>query len=203
MEFVESFMKFSYADNDVFCIEKDPLIVETEGVKACECIVLISPNVALIEAKASSPNPINIAQYNDFLDDIRRKFADSIRYFNDMKSGIFGEEVRMRIPCNLLSCTKSPSEYHIYLIIHGHQLDWLGGLQDLLREELRDVIAAWNMKDSNVKAFNEEMALANNLIVAYVPKDEIQELKEPNGNMDLNRTREWFDKHPDTFACQG
>lgn len=49
MEFVESFMKFSFADDDLFFIEKDPLIVETDGVKACEYIVLINPNVALIE----------------------------------------------------------------------------------------------------------------------------------------------------------
>ena len=196
MEFVESFMKFSFADNDVFCIEKDPLIVETEGVKACECVVLINRNVALIEAKASSPSPKNEEQYNAFLEDIRQKFADSLRFFNEMKGGRHGEEVRLRIPSNLLSSTESPSEYRIFFIIHGHQLDWLGGLQDSLREVLRDVVNQWNMRDSNVKAFNEETALVNNLIVAYVPKEDIKELKEPNGNMDVEKTIKWFDKHP-------
>ena len=196
MEFVESFMKFSFADNDVFCIEKDPLIVETEGVKACECVVLINRNVALIEAKASSPNPKNEEQYNAFLEDIRQKFADSLLFFNEMKGGRHGEEVRLRIPSNLLSSTESPSEYRIFFIIHGHQLDWLGGLQDSLREVLRDVVNQWNMRDSNVKAFNEETALVNNLIVAYVPKEDIKELKEPNGNMDVEKTTKWFDKHP-------
>ena len=52
MEFIESFMKFSFADDDLFCIEKDPLVIETDGIKACECVVLINPNVALIEAKS-------------------------------------------------------------------------------------------------------------------------------------------------------
>ena len=51
MEFYESFMKFSFPDEDVFCIEKDPLVTGTDGIKACECVVFINPHVALIEAK--------------------------------------------------------------------------------------------------------------------------------------------------------
>lgn len=46
MEFYESFMKFSFADSDVFCIEADPLVVNSTGQKACECVVLLSPRVA-------------------------------------------------------------------------------------------------------------------------------------------------------------
>ena len=192
MEFIESFMKFSFADEDLFYMEKDPLIVETDGIKACECVVLINPNVALIEAKSSTPHPNNEEAYNAFFEDIRQKFSDSIRLFSEMKNGSKGEEVRLRIPANLLSDVTSPSEYRIFLIVHGHQLDWLGGLQETLRDILREVVIEWNLKDSNVKAFNEETALENHLIVAYVPKDEIAPLKEPNGNMDVEKTTEWF-----------
>lgn len=195
MEFIESFMKFSFADDDLFCIEKDPLVIETDGIKACECVVLINPNVALIEAKSSTPKPSNMEKFNDFLEDIRQKFSDSIRLFSEMKSGCKGEEVRLRIPANLLSDTTSPSEYRIFLIVHGHRLDWLGELQETLRDILRDVVSEWNLKDSNVKAFNEETAMENHLIVAYVPKDEIADLKEPNGNMDIGKTTEWFSQH--------
>ena len=55
MEFVESFMKFSFQDDDIFRIEEDELVQSTDGIKACECVVLISENVALIEAKSSAP----------------------------------------------------------------------------------------------------------------------------------------------------
>lgn len=195
MEFIESFMKFSFADDDLFCIEKDPLIVETDGIKACECVVLINPNVALIEAKSSTPHPKNDEAYNAFLEDICQKFSDSIRLFSEMKNGSKGEEVRLRIPANLLSDVTPPSEYRIFLIVHGHQLDWLGGLQETLRDILRGVVSEWNLKDSNVKAFNEDTALENHLIVAYVPKDEIATLKQPNGNMDIEKTTEWFRLH--------
>lgn len=47
MEFVESFMKFSFHDDDMFRIEEDELITGTEGHKACEYVVLISENVSV------------------------------------------------------------------------------------------------------------------------------------------------------------
>lgn len=47
MEFIESFMKFSFSDDDIFRIEEDELVKDVENVKACECVVLISENVAL------------------------------------------------------------------------------------------------------------------------------------------------------------
>ena len=76
MEFYESFMKFSFADSDVFCIEADPLVVNSTGQKACECVVLLSPRVAFIEAKASAPKEVASSA---FMDEIKRKFADSLK----------------------------------------------------------------------------------------------------------------------------
>ena len=51
MEFIESFMKFSFSDDDI----------------ACECVVLISENVALIEAKSSSPRVENEEKFQKFI----------------------------------------------------------------------------------------------------------------------------------------
>ncbi len=85
MEFYESFMKFSFADSDVFCIEADPLVVNSTGLKACECVVLLSPRVAFIEAKASAPKEVASSA---FMDEIKRKFADSLRLFNEIKSNM-------------------------------------------------------------------------------------------------------------------
>ena len=33
MEFVESFMKFSFLDDDIFRIEEDELVQSTDGIK--------------------------------------------------------------------------------------------------------------------------------------------------------------------------
>ena len=81
MEFIESFMKFSFSDDDIFRIEEDELVKDVENVKACECVVLISENVALIEAKSSSPRIENEEKFQKFISDIGQKFADSLQLF--------------------------------------------------------------------------------------------------------------------------
>lgn len=195
MEFIESYMKFSFNDDDIFRIEEDELVRNANGFKSCECVVLISENVALIEAKSSAPRIDNEEKFQNFISEIRQKFADSLQLFNDIKSKAKGEEVFQRLPINLQN-TKIPSEaYKIYLIIHGHKSDWLLGLIDALRQELKDVVEQWNLLDSNIKVYNEESALENHLIVAYVPITDIDALKQPNGNPDDAKVQEWFSNH--------
>lgn len=197
MEFYESFMKFSFADDDVFRIEDDPLVENIKGIESCECIVLLNPNVALIEAKSSSPQPKleNQERFKEFIDDIKKKFSDSLRLFNEIKAKKHGEEAYLRLPVNLLGITISPDQYLIILIIHGHKLEWLIGLIDALRDSLREVVNQWNIKDSNIKVFNEEEALKHQLIVAYVPKQDRDALRDPDGNMNMELAKQWFDIH--------
>lgn len=190
MEFYESFMKFSFADEDVFCIENDSLVQNSDHIKACECVVLLHPHVALIEAKASSPREV---AGSAFIEDIKQKFVDSLRLFNEIKNKEHGEEAYLRLPVNLRSLTLNADDYLICLIVHGHKLEWLIGLQDAFREALREVIEQWNIKDYKVKVYNEEMALEKRLIVAYVPKEQRDILREPNGNISQEKMKEWFD----------
>ena len=91
------------------------------------------------------------------------------------------------------SLTLNADDYLICLIVHGHKLEWLIGLQDAFREALREVIEQWNIKDYKVKVYNEEMALEKRLIVAYVPKEQRDILREPNGNISQEKMKEWFD----------
>ena len=192
MEFIESLMKFSFADDDVFRIEKDELIRGHSGRKACECVVLISPRIAFIEAKASTPNPDSSERFNEFIDDIKQKFKDSLNLFEGIMKGHLGKEVLMRLPANLRNAEVPTNDYLIYLIVHGHRLDWLPGLQDALREALRDVIKEWNLRDSNVKALNEEIAKELHLITDYVPRDIADSLRQDNGNADEVAVSHWF-----------
>lgn len=195
MEFIESYMKFSFRDEDIFRIEEDELVRVTEGIKACECIVLISENVALIEAKSSSPRIDNEEKFQAFISDIRQKFADSLQLFNDIKNKAKGEEAFLRLPVNLQNTQVPSNDYKIYLVIHGHQLDWLSGLIDALRKEMKDVVKAWNLRDSNIKVFNEQSALENNIIVSYIPVADIENFKLSNGQPDEAKVKMWFDEH--------
>ena len=195
MEFIESFMKFSFSDDDIFRIEEDELVKDVENVKACECVVLISENVALIEAKSSSPRVENEEKFQKFISDIGQKFADSLQLFSDIKSKIKGEEAFLRLPVNLQNTQIATEAYKIYLIIHGHQFDWLSGLMDALRKELKDVVKQWNLRDSNVKVYNEATALENKLIVAYIPKAETKSLRLPDGSIDDAKVQAWLAAH--------
>ena len=197
MEFIESFMKFSFSDDDIFRIEDDELVKDVENVKACECVVLISENVALIEAKSSSPRIENEEKFQKFISDISQKFTDSLQLFSDIKNKVKGEEAFQRLPVNLQNTQAATDAYKIYLIIHGHQLDWLLGLMDALRKELKDVVKQWNLRDSNVKVYNEATALENKLIVAYIPKAETKSLRLPDGSVDDAKVQAWFAAHED------
>lgn len=197
MEFIESFMKFSFSDDDIFRIEEDELVKDVENVKACECVVLISENVALIEAKSSSPRIENEEKFQKFISDIGQKFADSLQLFSDIKSKEKGDEAFQRLPVNLQNTQIATEAYKIYLIIHGHQLDWLLGLMDALRKELNDVVKQWNLRDSNIKVYNEATALENKLIVAYIPKAETKALRLPDGSVDDAKVQAWFAAHKD------
>ena len=195
MEFIESFMKFSFSDDDIFRIEEDELVKDVENVKACECVVLISENVALIEAKSSSPRIENEEKFQKFISDIGQKFADSLQLFSDIKSKEKGDEAFQRLPVNLQNTQIATEAYKIYLIIHGHQLDWLLGLMDALRKELNDVVKQWDLRDSNIKVYNEATALENKLIVAYIPKAETKTLRLPDGSVDDAKVQAWFAAH--------
>lgn len=192
-------MKFSFPDDDVFCIENDPLVREAEGVKACECVVYINPHVALIEAKSSSPKDISGDRFKDFISDIKQKFSDSLRLFNEVKDNSHGEDAFLRLPLNLRNLEISPNQYVICLIVHGHQIDWLGGLQDAFREAMREVIKQWEINDSQVKVYNEEIALENGLIVAFIPKNERDKVRDEDGSISREKTIEWFDNHENAY----
>lgn len=191
MELYESFMKFSFADEDIFLIEEDPLVKDIHPT--CECVVLISEKVAFIEAKSSSPRP-GTRNYTEFFDEIRKKFDMALQMFVEIKSGGYGEEPFLRLPDNLRLSAVPTSDYAIYLIIHGNEYDWMPGLQESLRETLREVIDRWNIQDTNVKALNEIEAKRMNLIVSYIPVDRLSEVKVDDSEQSRRNAMDWFNR---------
>ena len=188
MEFIESFMLFSFPDDDVFLIEKDPLMNSNSGRKSCECVVLLSPKLAFIEAKSSSPKNTG-PRFEEFIGEIKQKFEDSLALYHQIKAGTCGEAALKRLPINLLLTNVASDKYVVYLIIHGHREDWLSELSDALKDALRDVVRRWKMKDSNVKVLNDALALENvpQLIVKTVPKAEVDSFRLADGSVDFER----------------
>lgn len=189
-------MKFAFADDAVFLIEKDELVTNREGMKACECVVRISEKAALIEAKSSSPSPNSEERYQAFFDDIREKFITSLNMFCQMRKGEYGEDALNRLPAGLRSYPIDSENYAIYLIIHGNEDYWMPGLQITLQETLRDVIDQWNISDTNVKALNQEMAQTLHLIVDFVPLNERKAIEAASPDSEERRrlARGYFER---------
>lgn len=196
MEFIESFMLFSFPEDDVFLIEKDPLMGPNSGRKSCECVVLLSPKLAFIEAKSSSPKNTG-PRFEEFIGEIKQKFVDSIALYDQIKAGMCGETALNRLPINLRLTNVASDKYAVYLIIHGHREDWLMELSDALKDALRDVIRRWKMKDSNVKVLNDALALENvpQLIVKTVPKAEVDSFRLTDGSVDFERLKHFLTSH--------
>jgi len=196
MEFVESYMKFSFEDDSLFRIEEDELVTSREGVKACECVVSLGSNAALIEAKSSSPKPQSGEKYQAFMQEIEEKISSSLALFRRIRNGEFGEKALKRLPPKLRDHPVGGGKYAVYLIVHGNEIEWMPGLQDALREFLRSVIEEWGISDSNVKALNQEMALALHLIVGYVPLEKRKGIEAATRNPEKRRdaARKWLEE---------
>lgn len=192
MEVVESFMQFSFNDEDFFFIENDPLVHDIH--KTCEFVVLVDEHTLLIEAKSSAPHPKSKEDFNDFLVEIRQKFEQALSIFVGIKNNEYGEEAFNRLPIHLREVKLDLNSYVLYLIIHGHDDSWMPGLQDSLKEALRDVVAKWQIPDSNIKALNHEMAMQLHLIVNYIPIEELDAVKTPSNDTEQHKVnaREWF-----------
>lgn len=104
-------------------------------------------------------------------------------------------EKTLSIGCQLISRLMFQYPKKIFLIIHGHRVDWLIGLLDALKDAMREVVKQWNLRDSNVKVFNEEIALENKIIVAYIPKADLPSVRQENGNADSEKVAQWFYDH--------
>lgn len=68
------------------------------------------------------------------------------------------------------------------------------GLQESLRETLREVIDRWNIQDTNVKALNEIETKRMNLIVSYIPVDRLSEVKVDDSEQSRRNAMDWFNR---------
>lgn len=108
--------------------------------------------------------------------EIAQKFEDSILFYNAMKMERHGKEASSGIPLSLVT-VGDDIRYVLYLIIHGHKMEWIPPIQDELRDKLRHVLRAWNIKDFDVKVVNHQTALELRLIEKFFPIEELEKLR--------------------------
>ena len=160
--FEESNMIFSFPDENVYRIEKSPLLAEVQ-LKATECVVRKQDIILFIEAKSSTPRPQTEDKFVKFIGEITDKFAHSLTFYHAAILRHGGENM----PKNLKEVNLSDVHYSFVLVIYGHKIEWLPPLMDALRSSLRNTLKLWNIPDVAVKVMNERMAWDSKIIARY------------------------------------
>ncbi len=158
--FEESKMVFSFPEEDVYRVEKSPLLAEVE-LKATECVVSRQGALLFVEAKSSTPRPQTAEKFESFIGEITDKFRHSLMFYNAVMLRHNGEG----LPVNLKKVNLADVKYTFVLVVYGHQLEWLPPLMDALRSRMRHTLRLWNIPDVAVKVMNDRMALDNKIIV--------------------------------------
>lgn len=175
----ESGMTFTFPEGDCFHIEKDEAL--KPHVKPCEFIARISHRstdlLYFVEAKSSAPKecicdrskltydgmPIEPSwtvhtNFDNFVNDICRKFEDSFALFHAICSGYHGNEAKKRIPAGFVAYNNT--SFRFILIINGFKDEWFPPLNDALKQRMRHFLNAWNISDICMKTLNAEGASA-------------------------------------------
>lgn len=197
MGVVESNMLMSYDEQNAFRIEQAEIVRSQEEIKACEYFALINGRMVLIEAKSSSPHPTSKTEFETYIDEISQKFIDTLLLFNALSIGRFGEIERNKLPNSIQNVTLGSVDYAIYLIIHGHKIEWMLPIQDELKIKLKHSLKLWKIPDINVYAINHEEAKRIGLIDKYLPLDVLDDFKH-KGLHDTTlqqAVEQWFEEN--------
>ncbi len=164
---VESGMTFGpFHEDQFFYIEKCIVYRAIQDqVKMVE-FVLHKPNgvdgqIWLIEAKQSSPQPKNQADWEFYLGELKEKFENGLSLFlalclNRYSDPDFHEAIRTVDMGNI--------QFKITLVIKGHKIEWLPPLKDALQQRLLPLCKSLNLTPNPVLVVNDEMARAKGLI---------------------------------------
>lgn len=152
---IESGLQFGeYEENRLFHAEQSMIYRSLgKGISTVEFVLFNDPiEILMIEAKSSSPQPSNQENFDDFIEDIYRKFAHSVdTYFSLVLNRLQDKENEM--PECFRTADYSISKIRLILVINGHRIAWLPPIRDAIRRKL----------DRQVKIWRLEIAVINHL----------------------------------------
>lgn len=171
---IESGMTFGpYSDGYCFHIEKSETIKKlnksarkSEGVQIAELLLLVLenelPNIWVIEAKSSSPDPNN-PNFDNYINEIKDKLSNSLSLFFALYLKRYPTN-ESELSKNFQQTNMSVVNFNLVLIINGHNEEWLPPLQDALKKSLKPTVKIWNLSPTSVKVVNDNGARELGLI---------------------------------------
>lgn len=164
MTFEESGMIFGeFDDENIFIIEKSNLYKSIgKGVKIAEFVLLQESNkLIFLEAKSSSPRDDNKIIFEKFISDIVEKLRNALELFISGNLEIININKDDNLKLLNINDFKN-SRIKFYLVINGHNIEWLKPIQLALESELIVQRKIWNI---DVAVLNDTMAREVMLIV--------------------------------------
>lgn len=154
---IESGMTFGpFAKDDCFCIEKSNVYGNIKGgVKISEFLLLKNGKILVIEAKSGAPHPGNKTSFDDFINEIREKFINSMSLYLAMrlKRHSDGELSDTYKKLDLAEIT-----FLFILVINGFEDEWLIPIKDALARALFSTSKTWALQIPSVIVCNEALA---------------------------------------------
>ena len=163
LTFEESGMKFSFEEDKSFYIEKSELYASLrgKGISVVECLTLKELRrgvyVLVIEANTSSPNPNSQEgmAFNQFIDEIAKKFLDSLLICSAIHSEVQSVSGSIVLGKELQRHLYSQPKIQFILIIKNHQKEWCNSVQEALQKRLH---ARSEIRKEEVLDLNEAQA---------------------------------------------
>ena len=172
----ESGMRFGpFAETHCFQIENSPLHNSAQpGVQIAEFLLIKNvqddepPQVWIIEAKSSSPNPNSLLpdgaeNFLGFIAEIRDKMLNTLTLGVTACIGRHAN-AGQALPQAFTDLPLGRTVFRLVLVINGHKEKWLPPLQDALVKELRVTSKTWNLGARSVVVMNDTMARDHGLI---------------------------------------
>lgn len=166
IEIPESGMTFGpFADDNVFCIEKSKIYLKLQQkLQIAEFLVRMkNDSIWIIEAKSSSPNPKNKMsekKFDEYITEISKKLINALTLTVAIIINRHDDAIN-EIPPNLQNSIKNGNTIKLFLIIKGHDEEWLIPIQDALSQKLYLDIKIWRFA---IAVMNDEMARNEKLI---------------------------------------
>ena len=134
-----------------------------KGIKIAEFVFYedSSKCFSIIEAKSSSPRPESGENFSKYIHEIEEKLTNAFLLLN---SAILKRHGNPNIPAVIMNTKLDEPAYRFFLVIRGHEKEWLPPLQDAMNMVLNRYLKTWNIAPNSVLVINDEIARSKGLI---------------------------------------
>lgn len=125
-----------------------------ENIKSVEFVLWKrNDHIIFVEAKSSSPKPSNQVDFDEYIDEVYKKFYHSIDLFFSLIVNRL--DARREMPLCFKQTNYAMARIKLIFVINGHKTEWLPPISEALTRKLRMQIKTWRL---DLTVLNHELA---------------------------------------------